>query len=331
MVVANKIQRAINEANQILVITHIDPDGDALGSLTAVGLALIRLNKSVTLVCNSNMPSRFTYLSMSDKVQKSANNNIQYDLIIAVDCGDELRFGEAFADFTLPHPKIINVDHHITNTNFGGINLVDAKAVSTTEILFRLFNKLGYPLTAEIAMALLTGLVTDTLGFRTDGVTANTLYIASQLVKAGADLSLVTRQSLNLKPLSTLRLWQIGLENMKLEDGLIWATISNDERKSAGHLSSSTSGLVNLMADVNQAAVSVVLMELDDGSIRVGFRCRPPYNVSEVAQNLGGGGHPLASGCTLEGPLEKAEILVVELTKESIRQQNQILNGDKPY
>jgi phosphoesterase RecJ-like protein len=318
---AEAIKEAINEAANILAITHVDPDGDALGSLTAVGVAMTRLGKQVTLLCDGPVPPRFRYLPMSDQVQPFADHASAYDLIISVDCGDELRLGRAFAKLVEPLPVFINIDHHVTNTHFGKINLVDASAVSATEILYDLFSELGYRLTADLALCLLTGVVTDTLGFRTVGVNAKTLRIASDLMAAGADLSLVTMQSLNLKPISTLRLWQIGLGNMRLENGLIWASISNEERESVGHLSPSTAGLVNLMADVNQAAISAVLLEMGDGSIRVGFRCRPPYSVSEVAQNLGGGGHQLAAGCTLEGPLDKAEALVVEMTKETIRQQ----------
>ncbi len=327
MGVTEDIKKAIDSAAQIMVITHVDPDGDALGSLTAMGVALTQQGKSVTLLCDGSVPSRFSYLPMGDQVKQAADSDVDYDLLIAVDCGDEQRMGQVYASLAQPTPKIINIDHHITNSKFGDINLVDAVAVSATEILYRLFGELGYEITADAALCLLTGLVTDTLGFRTDGVTANTLRTAGDLVEAGADLGLVTTQALKLKPMSTLRLWQIGLENMELEDGLIWSSINNQERKSAGHLSPSTAGLVNLMADVNRAAASVVLLEMEDGTVRVGFRCRPPYNVSDVATALGGGGHPLAAGCTMEGPLEKAEMMVVEMAKESIRQQEVILKN----
>lgn len=321
MQVKEAIREKLDQASHILAVTHIDPDGDAIGSLTAVGVALSQLGKQFTLLCDDAIPSRYAYLPMSEAIRSSLNSAAEYDMIIAIDCGDEGRLGQAYAQLPYPRPQIINIDHHITNTRFGDINLVNEKAVSTTELLHALFRAFGLSLTSDLALCLLTGLVTDTLGFRTVGVSANTLKIAGELVEAGADLSLVTMQSLNLKPLSTLKLWQIGLRNMKLKDGLIWTSINSAERESTGHMSSSTSGLVNLMADVNQAAISAVLLEMGDGSIRVGFRCRPPYNVSDVAHSLGGGGHQLASGCTLPGPLEKAEALVVERAKESIRRQ----------
>ena len=148
---------------------------------------------------------------------------------------------------------------------------------------------------------------------------------------AGGDLGLVMLRTMTVKPLSTIQLWQVGLNKMKIDDGLIWTSISNEERKAVGHMSSSTAGLVNLMADVEQAAAGVVLLEMDDGTVRVGFRCRPPYNVSEVAMNLGGGGHALAAGCTLPGPLAKAESMVVALTKESLYQQELVMKNGRDH
>jgi bifunctional oligoribonuclease and PAP phosphatase NrnA len=321
------IKQAIDQAEEILVITHVDPDGDALGSLTAVGLALKQLNKRVTITCDNKIPERFRYLAMSDDVLQAPYPDVAYDLIIAVDCGDEQRMGNTYLQIKSPRPFLINIDHHITNSEFGDINWVNPRATSTTEILFTLFRDLEYELTPEIALSLLTGLVTDTLGFRTVGVTPTTMKIASALMDAGADLSLVTMQALNLKPLSTLKLWKAGLNNLRMEGGLIWTSITNEEREESGYTNASTGGLVNLMADVNKAAMSAVLLEMEDGSIRVGFRCRPPYSVSELALNLGGGGHPLASGCTVEGPLDKAEQLVVQMSKDSIRQQKAMLDN----
>jgi bifunctional oligoribonuclease and PAP phosphatase NrnA len=325
--VIEAIQRSIQDANQILVIAHVGPDGDALGSLTAVGVALTQWGKSFTLVCDDALPRRFDFLPLSETIQQQPDTAVSYDILIAVDCGDELRMGKAFADLEGERPFIINIDHHITNTYFGDLNLIEAEATSTAEVLYGLFCEFGLSVTTNLAQSLLTGLVTDTLGFRTSNVTARTLKIAGELMEAGADLGLVMTRTLTVKPLSTIQLWQTGLNKMKVEDGLVWTSISNEERLAAGHLSASTAGLVNLIADVDEAAAGIVLLEVGDGSVRVGFRCRPPYNVSEVALNLGGGGHALAAGCTLPGPLAKAEAMVVSMMKESIRQQEAIMKN----
>jgi phosphoesterase RecJ-like protein len=317
----HSIQEAIEQAQNILVITHMSPDGDAVGSLTAVGVALTHWGKQVVLMCDDPVPGRFYYLPMAAKVQRPNRTSPVVDLVIAVDCGDEQRMGQSFANLPQPRPFTINIDHHVTNSRFGQINLVGETAVSTTEILFDLFMEWGLPLDAGLAASLLTGLVTDTLGFRTVGTNAKTLKIASTLVEAGADLPLITAQGLNLKQFSTMRLWRYGLDGMKLENGLIWTTITNKQRKAAGFLGASSNGLSNLLADVDEAAIGVVIMEMGDSTIRVGWRCRPPYNVAEIAQKLGGGGHSLAAGCTIIGPLDEVEEQVVMISKEAIRKQ----------
>jgi phosphoesterase RecJ-like protein len=314
------IGRAVNEAERILVITHVDPDGDALGSLTAVGQAMQQLGKTVTMAVDGGLMRRFSFLPLADQVVHSAENT-PYDLIISVDCGDEQRMGHAFTDLPLPRPSLINIDHHVTNTNFGMINLVDADSASATEILTLLFTDLDVRMTPDIAQSLLTGLVTDTLGFRTLNVTPRTFETASRLMQAGADLPTITMLALNLKPLSTLKMWNVGLTNMRMKNGLIWTTISKADRDELGYSGTGSGGLVSMMGDVDTAAISVVLTELDDGRISVSFRCRPPYSVSDLAMNLGGGGHPMASGCTLDGPLDKAESLVVSLSLRTIEEQ----------
>jgi bifunctional oligoribonuclease and PAP phosphatase NrnA len=314
------IKQAFDDAQTVLVLTHVDPDGDAIGSLTAVGNALARMGKQVTMACDDNVPVRFRFLPLTDKVQKGISPEAVFDLAIALDCGDESRMGRTFADLN-QKPFLINIDHHVTNTSFGQINLVDGEATSTAEMLYELFVAISVEITADIALSLLTGVVTDTLGFRIVGVTPRTMEITSALMAAGADLSLVTMLALNLKPLSTIRLWQLGLNQMKLDGGLAWTSLSYKAQQEIGFNSPSSVGLVNILANIEEAVMSAVLLEQQDGSVRVGFRCRPPYSVSEVALNLGGGGHPLAAGCTLDGPLAKAEALVVGMCKEAIAQQ----------
>ncbi|HSM56733.1 MAG TPA: bifunctional oligoribonuclease/PAP phosphatase NrnA [Candidatus Sulfomarinibacteraceae bacterium] len=322
------IKQLLEETRHILAITHISPDGDAIGSLTAMGLAARQLGKRVTMVCDDGSPSRFNYLPLVDRIQKRYDVNEAYDLIIALDCGDMARMGQAFAQLPEPHPPIVNIDHHVTNTRFGDVNVVNSECNSTTEILYGLLPKLGVRLDDEVATSLLTGIVTDTLGFRTVGVNAATFSAASALMEAGANLGMITAQALLLKPHSTLRLWQIGLDNMKLEaEGFLWTSISRKELRAINHVGTSSGGLVNMLANVSEAAMSAVLLE-DEDKVHVGFRCRPPFNVAELALNLGGGGHPLAAGCTLEGSLQEAESLVVSMGREAIRQQRELLKAE---
>lgn len=316
------IQFAIEKAARVLVIAHVDPDGDAIGSLTAVGQGLQQLGKRVTLVCDDAVPPRFLGLSLAGEIRRAPNTETHYDLVIAVDCADQSRMGWAYDSLPDPKPSLANIDHHITNTRFGAFNIIDPNASSTAELLHRFLPGIGVEMTPGIAESLLTGIVTDTMGFRTTNVTAATLRAAADLVDAGADIAGITLHSLHQKPFTTAKMWGIGLGRMQLEDGLLWTSISREDIQSAG-LSGNpgSSGLVNFLVDVDAAVMGVVLTESDDGDVRVTMRAQPPYNVAEVAVKFGGGGHALAAGCALAGPLEQAEARLVAACHEAIDRQ----------
>ncbi len=317
------IHFAIEKANRVLVIAHVDPDGDAIGSLTAVGQALQQLGKRVTLVCDDAVPQRFHYLPLATDVRRVPNTDVPYDLVIAVDCADESRMGWAYAALPEPKPTLANIDHHVTNTRFGAFNVIEPDASSTAEILSRFLAEMGATLTRGIAESLLTGIVTDTMGFRTTNVSAATLRAAAELVECGADIADISLRALHRRPYATAQMWGLGLGHMRLQDGLLWTSISRDELRRAGMEGSpSSSGLVNFLADVEGVAMGVVLSEMqDEDKVRVGMRAVPPYNVAEVAVRLGGGGHALAAGCALEGTLAQAEATVVAACLEAIRRQ----------
>lgn len=315
-------QFALEKADTVLVITHVDPDGDAIGSLTAVGQALEQMGKRVTLACEDSVPARFRALPLADRVTKSPDTRTPYDLLIAVDCGDETRMGRPFFALPEPKPTIANIDHHVTNTRFGSFNMVDPDASSTAEVLYVLFSDLGVTITDGIAESLLTGIITDTISFRTSNVSPSTLRTAADLVEAGAAIAPLTLTALIQKPHSTAIVWQVGLKNMQLADGLMWTTVPAADMRRAGlEGSPSSSGLVNFLSDIEDVKMGCVLSEMPDGSIRVGLRCHEPYNVAEVALQYGGGGHALAAGCTMDGPLDEAEATIVAACRAAIARQ----------
>lgn len=319
------IQELIAPAQNILVVTHLSPDGDALGSLSAMGQALINLGKTVTIACDDLPQERFLYLPLLDQVQKRFDPYPAFDLLIALDCGDEQRMGRLFERMPHPRPPVINIDHHITNTLFGTVNFIDGAATATTEILTEMLPALGAPITHDIAMSLMTGLVTDTLCFRTSNVNAKTLNIASQLMTAGADLATITREALILRSYAGLRLISVALKNMQLEDGVCWTVISLKEQREIGEEANSNLGIANLLSDVYEAQMSVVFTEKEGRRITVGFRSRPPFDVSELATELGGGGHKYASGCTMTGRVVNAVSLIVPKATASIKAQKKAL------
>lgn len=314
------IRFAIEKAARVLVITHVDPDGDAIGSLTAVGQGLQQLGKRVTLVCDDGVPARFHNLPLAGEVRRAPNPDVTYDLIIAVDCADESRMGWAYDRLQEPKPTLANIDHHVTNTKFGAFNIIDSEASSTAEVLHRFLPEIGVEMTTGIAESLLTGIITDTMGFRTSNVTAATLRAAADLVDAGADIAAISLQTLYQRPYITAQMWAIGLGGMKLEDGLIWTSISRADLYSLGlERPSSSSGLVNFLLDIDTTVMAAVLTEMGDDTVRVTMRCQPPYNVAAVAAQFGGGGHALAAGCSIDGSLPDAEARLVAACHDAIR------------
>ena len=324
MTILSEIGRKIQTSDNILVLTHTSPDGDALGSLTAVGSWLKREGKQVTLGVDGGMMRRFDYLPLADAVRSKPGGS--HDLLIALDCGDAERMGESYSGLK-EKPFLINIDHHATNPNFGDINWVDPSAASTAEMLYFLMRENGVTIDLDIANSLLTGIITDTQSFSTSNVTARSLEAASGLIEAGADLPAITQMAFSVKPLAAMRLWAIGLSNMLVEDGLAWVTLSLRDRQRAGYEGSGSAGLVTQLVNIQEACMSAVLLEKDDGYISVSMRSRQPFRVSDVAVSFGGGGHPQAAGCRLDMPLENAELFIVDACKRALLEQKDALKG----
>ncbi|MFT5193399.1 MAG: phosphoesterase RecJ-like protein [Cellvibrionaceae bacterium] len=322
--IVKKIREEIEQASNILVTTHIGPDGDALGSLTAMGQMLHAMDKQFDMICDDGVLRKFEYLPLAKKVRRRVDRKKIYDLLISVDCGDEHRMGYVYSKLTC-EPVIINIDHHISNNHFGHINLVVADVTSTAEILAKLIPMMGVPLDKGIGTSLLTGMVTDTLGFRVTGVTAETLKVAGDLIAAGANMAEITLQALVLQEFNTVKMWSKGLNQMAVEGGVAWAAISVEDQKAVSDEPVSNHGLGNMISDIHGVAMSAVFTEKEDGEIRIGFRSRPPWDVATLATELGGGGHRFASGCSQHGPLEDVVQHVVALAKETIAKQKAAL------
>ncbi len=313
----------ISKADRLLVVTHVSPDGDAVGSLLAMGRILSRLGKpDVTLACDDGVPLNLNFLPGAASVTQSVT--APFDLVIAVDCSDERRGGEAYRA-AVPiqdgRPPVINIDHHVTNTDYGDVNLVLPDTVSTTEILVRLMKLWGVELETETAVSLLTGLVTDTLCFRTANVTPQVMTVAGELMEAGAELAHITSHTVNRKPFEAIRYWSVLLKTVALDDGIVSVYVSKHDRRAAGHRIDGDASIVSFLITAWEANMAVSFVEAEDGRVEVSLRAKPGYDVSGLALELGGGGHPTASGCTVDGPLEKAVGQVVAMMKEAQRDQ----------
>ena len=314
-----------------LLVTHISPDGDAVGSLLGLGWALKKLGISPVLSCDHPLPARFNFLPGFDEATTDPKG--AFDLVVSLDCSDRERMGEIGARPELVDVPLINIDHHVTNLYFGKVNLVDAKAVSTTQVIYDLTRYLQVELDEAIATCLLAGLVTDTRGFRTYNVSSHTLELAVKFMEAGALLSLITQNGLDRRPLATLRLWGEAFSRLEAADGIVWTSLPIEVQRAAGYDSFGATGLVSMVVSAEEAEVGVVFTEREDGQVEVGFRAVPGLDVAQVALDLGGGGHPTASGCLIPGPLKDAEQRVMALLRSDLaRQRGQIsdCNGRHP-
>jgi len=309
---------AIDAAQSILVVSHIAPDGDAIGSLLGLAHAMRARGKTVTAAIDDGVPSALCFVPGSESVVSTVSAG-EFDLMIAVDSSDISRIGEAGA-YGLEHSRrAINLDHHPTNTRYGDIHLIVPKAVAAVEIVYDFLAFMGDALSRDVAIALLTGLVTDTQGFRISATNGRTLEIAQDLMQRGASLSQIMANTLNSRPYQEVELWKQVLPSVRLDRGLIWATIRQCDIDRVGLETISDGGLVSYLVNVVQAKVSVVFKELPDKQVEVGFRAKPGYDVASLALELGGGGHTLASGCTIDGGLQQAKATVLPLARRAIK------------
>jgi phosphoesterase RecJ-like protein len=305
----------VRRARAVTVVTHLRPDGDAIGSLLGLGLALRRLGKDVTMACDDGVPGTFTFLPGAGDVVRTPQGAC--DLLVLVDCGDLERGGKAAAALVAPERPILNVDHHVTNTRFGTVNWVDPGANSCAELVLELCDRLDVELDRDLATCLMTGVITDTQGFRTSSVNPRALHNAARLAAAGAPTADLAEQTLNRRSFSALCLWAKALGDMQFEQpGLVWTHVTQAMRRTCGIPEQGETGLANFLLNANEAMVTAVFIERTDGHVEISFRARPGFDVSSVAQRLGGGGHPPAAGCMLAGDLAEVEArALVELRK----------------
>jgi phosphoesterase RecJ-like protein len=302
----------IHAANRVAVATHTAPDGDAIGSLLAMGRILDALDKKFMLLCADRVPVRLHFLPHRRSI-RHALDSFTPDLLVSLDADSPSRLGTIAQPLIEAGLPIINLDHHVTNENFGTVNLVDPSLVSTSEGVLALLDALEIRLNKRIAICLLTGLVTDTRGFRTANVTPKSLTIASRLIEAGADLPQIVESTLDRRSVPELRLIGQGLKDFQLEEHTIWTVLPFDkDRADAG-----PTGLSSMLLGAKNARVSAVFREKAEGQVEMSFRAARGYDVARVAVTLGGGGHKLAAGAMLEGPLEEVVARVVPLLKQA--------------
>lgn len=317
-----KATEAIQNAQSILVVTHISPDGDAIGSALGLANALKQMGKQVTVADDDAVPDFLQFLPGADAFVQLLNEGTTWDVMISADSSDEERTGATGACGRANSKVVINLDHHVTNTYFGDIHLVVPPAVSATEIIFDWCNYIGIGWNYDIAMPLLTGLVTDTLGFRISSVTARTLEVAQALMSHGASLSEAMSRTLESRSWKEVVLWKRVLPRAVLHGKVVEAIVTKADIEATGLTDMGDAGLVSFLRTINEVVISVVFKQMSDSEIVLSFRSKPGYDVAEVAFALGGGGHKQASGATVYGTLEEVRAKVLPMLQAVVAKGN---------
>ena len=315
----NDLQAAIKQrllgAQNILLVSHIRPDGDAIGSLLAYGLALQEAGKKVQMVLADGVPSSFRHLPGSDQVRKSAQGS--FDLTIVVDCADLKRVGKSLDGYGKPD---LNIDHHITNERFGTLNLIEPDAVATSSILFRHLPEWGYTITQPVAANLVTGIVTDTLGFRTTNTTPEALRQVATLMELGVDMTNLYYRGLVRRTFPAARYWGAGLSSLQCADGIVWGTLTLADRKKSDYSGSDDADLINVISSIDDNEITLVFVEQTEGSVKISWRTQnPELDVSQIAVQFGGGGHPGAAGADVPGMLAEVQERVLAATRQALQ------------
>lgn len=300
----------IKNYNNVLLMIHEDPDGDTLAATAAFYIGLKSLGKKVSMVCKDATPKPFLFLPQIDNIQKDVLFG-DYEVIIVIDCGDLRRTGfpERLKKFAKVFKNFINIDHHPKNDlwKIANINIVDQKASSASEIIWPILKRLDIKINRDIATAILTGIYTDTGGFKHSNTSPETLNVASELLGFGAKLKTITKNVALNKSIAALKLWGIALSRLHKNQDLqiVSSVITRDDLASCGATYYDLAGVVNLMNSIPDSKAAILFFETPEGSMRASLRTeKDDVDIGKIARLFGGGGHKKAAGFNIEAELK---------------------------
>ena len=310
----SKILDKINNSNSILLLTHENPDGDAIGSVLGFYHYLQSVNKTVDMVV-LDIPKVFNFLPSINKIVDTSNK--KYDLGIVLDCATKERIGQN-EDLLSKCKYTICIDHHISNTEYCDINLIEGNISSCSQVVYYLFKDWNIKFNKEIGESLISGVLTDTNGFGNNDVDDKTYKLASEMIELGIDISQIYDKLLCKKTMSQYQLMKIAMDRLEfLCDGKIAYTyILKDDFSKVGATLGEHEGIVNIGRNIAGVEVSVFLRE-DDG-FSVSLRSTGYVDVNKIALSIGGGGHFMAAGAKYHGSLEETKETIINEIKKAI-------------
>ncbi|MGI8968883.1 MAG: DHH family phosphoesterase [Chloroflexota bacterium] len=303
----------VREHNRMAIMSHVNPDADAIGSSLGLALGLRALGKDTSVVLSDPVPRYCRFLPGAEDILAALPADL--DALICADAAGIDRVGTLYTKNPRPFAElpILNLDHHQTNPRYGTVNLVEPQASSTSELSYRLLLQLGAPIDAGTATALLFGIVGDTGSFRNGATTPGSLSASSELVELGADVQRIAFALFEAKSFAAARLWGriISCITLDRERHIVFGDVTQAMLREEGAESDDAEGVAEYLRGVEEAEVVMLLKETPEGEVRVSMRSRPGVDVSIVAASFGGGGHRQAAGCTLPGPLDAARTQLV--------------------
>lgn len=313
----DSILEEIKKADKIVILTHENPDGDAIGSSLAMNLALKQLGKTADIIV-PEYPKVFEFLPGANEIKKESEVE-EYDLAIALDTSS-IKMLNGFAKYFETAKSKIVIDHHSTNSMFGDYNYVDQEAPACAQLLLILFNYYKIDVTKEIGTCILAGIITDTGGFRYDNVTAETFNFVAGLSEKGIKVSQIYQKVFASKTRAKFELHRIALNRLEFleNDKVAFTYITKEDEEKVGAKNGDYDGIVENGRDIESVEVSIFLRETDKG-IKASLRSKEYVNVSEVAMIFGGGGHIHAAGCTVQGNIEQVKSQILNRVRACLK------------
>ena len=302
----DNILEEIKKANTIVLLAHENPDGDAIGSVLAMGLALKNIGKNPDMIIRE-FPRTFNFLPGTNEVKQ--NSDVQkYDLAISLDCADLRRLvGKEYFEEAR---KTIVIDHHGTNSMYADINFVNPVSPACCEILAGMFTYFDIDINQDIGSCILTGIITDTGRFKYQGVTAETFEFTAELLRKGVNVSEIYKKALETRTRANFELLKRTLDRMEiLEDGKVTFTyMTSQDKEELNVQPGDDEGLVEIGRDVEGVEVSIFIKQKDnENKYKVSMRSNDYVNVSDICYIFGGGGHPRAAGCLIQGDIQQVK------------------------
>lgn len=310
----------IQTNDHFLVVSHVQPDGDAISSTCAVGYLLDRLKKNFVMINEDSIPEKFGYLPQVEQIQLVTKDPQHFfKHIIAVDCADLSRMGQA-EQLISPNPEILNIDHHPTNNDYGQLNLVEPSAAATAEILYDLYDQFDLAWDQDFATCIYTGILTDTGGFRYANTTAKLMNIAADLLRYGVNAHEMAEKLLEKRSYNHLQLLGRALNTLSFtEDRRVsWVALSEKDIKETNASIDDYEGIVHYPRNIDGVDVGILFREVDSETVKISLRSSDRVNVSEIAKFFNGGGHVRAAGATLKSSLSNAVSLVINKVKKEL-------------